>query len=162
MRERLIRLGGGLAEIFKQRLKFPTDLVHVVQGFFQLGAVFFEHSARAGERGGKVGAILGAQEIVYARNRLFHFRGPIVQVAKQCLSLGIQVIELCSQSVEVDILLRREQGTAYRPWCLCASWENLEVIVPQRAHAHNLYAAVDFDGKVSLNAEDDVQPSRVL
>jgi hypothetical protein len=36
------------------------------------------------------------------------------------------------------------------------------VIVTQRAHAHDLYIAVDSDGKISLNAENDVQPFGIL
>src|SRR6185312_10607074 len=120
------------------------------------------HAARTRECGGKVGAVLRTEQIVDTRDGIFHFRGPIVQVAKQCLSLGIQVIELCRQSVEVDILLRREQGTAYRPRCMRAAGKNLDVVVSQGAHAHDLYAAVALDGKVGLHAEDDVQPFGVL
>src|ERR1700751_3402669 len=109
MRKHLIRLGGGVVEIFEQRLKFPTDLVRVLQGFFQLGAVFFDPSARVGEGGGNVGTVLRAEEIVYARNRLFDLRGSIIQIAKKFLSLRVQVVELRRQGVEIEVFERGKQ-----------------------------------------------------
>src|ERR1700738_952248 len=36
------------------------------------------------------------------------------------------------------------------------------MVVSQWAHAHDLYVAIDFDGKIRLNAEDDVQPCGIL
>ena len=103
MRQRLVCFGGSLAEILKERLQFPADLVRVLQGFFQLGAVFFNHSARVGKRGGKVRAVLRAEQIIYTCDRLFHFGGPVVQIAKKFLSLRVQVVELRRQGVEVDV-----------------------------------------------------------
>src|SRR4029077_3663260 len=157
-----VRLIGGLAEIFQERLHFLGKGIYVLERCFHLRTVFFNHASGTSEGSGKVGAVLRTEQIVDTRDGLFHFRRTVIQIPKQCLSLGIQVIELCGQSVEVDIFLRRKQGTAYRPWCMRAAGENLEVVVSQGAHAHDLDAAVDFDRNVGLNAEDDVETTGVL
>jgi hypothetical protein len=69
VRQRLVCFGGSLPEIIEQRL--PADLVHVVQRCFHLGAIFFNHAAGIRERGGKVRAVLRAEQIVYARTVSF-------------------------------------------------------------------------------------------
>ncbi len=112
VRQSLVRLIGGLAEIFQERLYFLREGVYVTESRFHLGTVFFNHASGTGECGGKVQSILRTKQIIHTRDCLLHLRRSIIQIAKQFLRLGPQVINLCGQNIEVDVLLRGKQGAA--------------------------------------------------
>jgi len=100
MRELLIRLVGCLAEILQQRLKFRTDLVSRWAGFScNWRAVFFDHSARFGERVGKV-ALIPAGPGDRLTRAIVSFTSEARSFSCEAVpEAGIQVIELFIQSV---------------------------------------------------------------
>jgi len=65
-----------------------------------LRTVFFEHSARIGDRCGKIRAVLRTKQIVHARDGLFHFRRSIVQVAKQFLAWGLRSLSCAVRALK--------------------------------------------------------------
>jgi hypothetical protein len=76
--ERLVRLRGGLAKIFEERLEFLTRGIQVFESGPDFGTVLFNEPARIRECGGNI-----------RRDGLFHFRRSIVQAVKQLLDLGL-------------------------------------------------------------------------
>ncbi len=162
MIQSFIGLRRSFSQILEQRLEFLAGGIQVLYRCLHRTTVFRDHSASFGKRPGQVRAIRIVQKIVHASQCHLHLARAIVERLKKLLRLGRKVVELCRESIEVHVGLGRQDRSRRGERGFLASRNNFQMIVSQRAQAHDLHMAIRLDRQTWFHAEGYLDARRIF